>query len=129
MAGHRVNKVRETLHREFSRIVQQLKDPRVRFVTVVDTEVSNDLRHAKMFVSVLGTDEDREDTLAALDSALGHIRREIAQRLPLRYAPEISVAHDDTAVRAAKVTALIDRAIAAPGPSPETAAKEAGAEH
>jgi ribosome-binding factor A len=114
MSTHRVDKVRESLHREFSVIVQQLKDPRIRFVTVVDTEVSKDLRHAKMFISVLGTDEDKMDALAGIESALGHIRREIAHRLPLRYAPEVAVAYDDTGDRAAKVTALIDQAIALP---------------
>ena len=111
MSSHRVGKVRETLHREFSRIVRELKDPRVSFVTVVDTEVSDDLKHAKMFVSVLGADEERADTMAGLQSALGHIRREIARRLPLRFAPVITVSHDDTADRAARVSALIDRAV------------------
>ncbi len=110
-AGHRVDKVRETLHREFSQIVRQLKDPRIRFVTVVDTEVSNDLRHAKMFVSVLGTEEERAEALAALDRAVGHIRHQVAHRMPLRHAPEVTVAYDDTADRAARVSALIDRAM------------------
>ena len=110
-AGYRVDKVRETLHRELSQIVRQLKDPRIGFVTVVDTEVSDDLRHAKMFVSILGTEEDRAEALVALDRAVGHIRREVAHRMPLRHAPVITVAYDDTADRAARVSALIDRAM------------------
>ncbi len=112
---HRVSRVRELLLREFSDIVRRLKDPRVRFVTVVDTEVSKDLRYAKMFISVIGSQEDREDATDALNHARGYIRREVAKRLPMRHAPEIAVAYDDTAERASQLTSLIDRANIASG--------------
>ena len=107
---HRVSRVRELLLREFGDIVRRLKDPRVRFVTVVDTEVSRDLRYAKMFISVIGSQEDREEATDALNHARGYIRREVAKRLPMRHVPEIAVAYDDTAERAAQITSLIDRA-------------------
>jgi ribosome-binding factor A len=105
---YRVNRVRESLLREFSDIVRQLKDPRVRLVTVVDAEISPDLRYAKMFVSAIGSAEEQEEAAAALCQAQGYIRREIAHRLPLRQAPEITVVYDHTSERAAKVSALIN---------------------
>ena len=105
---HRINRVRELLLRELSDIVSQLKDPRVHFVTVVDTEVSQDMKYAKMFVSLMGTKEEQLETQKSLKKALGFIRREVAKRVSLRYTPEIRVAYDDTAERAAHITTLIN---------------------
>jgi ribosome-binding factor A len=105
---HRINRLRELLLREFSDIVAQLKDPRVRMVTVVDAEVSKDLRYATMFVSILGTESEQQAATAALENALGFIRREVAQRVKLRYVPELRVAYDPTVERAARLTALIN---------------------
>ena len=105
---YRINRVQEQLLRELSDIVHKFKDPRVRMVTVVDTEVSKDLRHAKMYVSVLGEKNEQEQAVEALRQAQGYLRREVAQRLRLRVAPEIHVEYDDTSERAARVTALID---------------------
>ena len=114
-ASHRVNRVRELLHREFSEIVRNLKDPRIRLATVVDAEVSPDLKQAKMFVSVLGSEKEKMQAIAALENALGHIRYEIAQRISMRQAPEISLAYDDTSERGARLTALIEKAVSATG--------------
>ena len=114
-ASHRASRVRESLHREFSDIVRNLKDPRIRLVTVVDAEVSPDLKHARMFVSVLGSGEEKGQAVAALGNALGHIRCEIAQRIPMRQAPEISLTFDDTSERAARLTALIEKAVSTTG--------------
>jgi len=105
---YRINRIRELLLREFSDIVVHLKDPRIRLVTVVDTEISKDLRYAKMFVSVLGSKEEQREATAALENALGYIRREVARRIQLRHTPEIRVIYDDTTERAARVTALIN---------------------
>jgi ribosome-binding factor A len=98
--------------REFSDIVRGLKDPRVRFVTVVDTDLSPDLRYATMYFSVIGSEEDIIGATKALQGATGYIRREVAKRLSMRYTPEINVAYDETAERASRITSLIDRAIA-----------------
>lgn len=106
---HRVNRVREMLLRELSDIVSRLKDPRIGMVTVVDTEVSRDLKYATMYISVIGDKDQQRDTLAVLQNASGFIRREIAQRVSLRFVPEIRVQYDDTSERAARVSALIDR--------------------
>ena len=88
-------------------IVRNLKDPRARMVTVVDTEVSKDLKYVKMFISVLGTETEQREATAALEKAAGYIRREVAGRVKLRYAPEIQVVYDDTTERAARVLGLI----------------------
>ena len=114
-SSHRVNRVRELLHREFSDIVRNLKDPRIRLATVVDAEVSPDLKQAKLFVSVLGSEEEKTEAVVALENALGHIRREVAGRITMRHVPEISVAYDDTSERAARLTEAIERAVSTRG--------------
>jgi ribosome-binding factor A len=113
--SHRASRVRESLYREFSDIVRNLRDPRIRSATVVDAEVSPDLSHARMFVSVLGSEEEKKEAVAALENALGHIRREIAQRISMRQIPEVSVAYDDTSERASRLTALIETAVSTTG--------------
>ena len=108
MAGHRSARVREQLQRELGDILGRMRDPRLGFVTVMDVELSPDLTYATMFVSVLGSDQERQDAMAALHGSLGFIRREVAQRIRLRQAPEITVRYDNTSERAARVTALIN---------------------
>ena len=107
-SSHRVGRAREALLREFSDIVRGLKDPRVRFVTVVDTDVSPDLRYATMYVSVIGTEAEKAEATEALQQALGFIRREVGRRVQLRYTPQLRVKYDDTAERAAHLNTLID---------------------
>ncbi len=108
--SHRVQRLRLQLRRELGDIVRRLRDPRLGFVTVMDVEVSSeDLGHATLFVSVLGETEEQEKAVAALNSALGFIRRELARRLTIRHVPELSVRYDDTSERAARVSSLIDR--------------------
>ena len=115
--SHRVQRLRLQLLREAGDIVQRLRDPRLGFVTVMDVEVSSeDLGHATLFVSVLGGTEEQEKALAAMESALGFIRRELAGRLTIRHVPELSVRYDDTSERAARVSAIIDRLPAGDGP-------------
>jgi ribosome-binding factor A len=105
-----VQRLRLQLRRELGDIVRRLRDPRLGFVTVMDVEVSSeDLGHATLFVSVLGETEEQEKAVAALNSALGFIRRELARRLTIRHVPELSVRYDDTSERAARVSSLIDR--------------------
>lgn len=118
---HRVNRVREALLRELSDIVRRLKDPRARFATVVDAEVSRDLRQARMLVSVLGSQDEQIAATEALQNATGFIRRELAQRMHLRYVPEISVEYDDTSERAARITGLLDSMDIPPEPADQDA--------
>jgi len=91
----RYDKVSEALRKEISSIIHsELKDPRLGFITVTRVELTQDLRNAKVFFSVLGKEEERNKTKKALDSALGFIRRLIAQRIRLRFVPEISFNED-----------------------------------
>ena len=75
-------------------LLNDIKDPRIGFVTVTDVEMTGDLREAKIFVSIMGGDEQVKNSLEGLNSALGFIRREIGKRIRLRFTPEISFALD-----------------------------------
>lgn len=98
MSRIRVQRVGEQIKKEMSDIIQnELKDPRIGFVTVTSVEASGDLQHAKIFISVLGPEEQRQETLQALEKAKGFIRSEIGRRIRLRLTPEISF-HLDTSI-------------------------------
>jgi ribosome-binding factor A len=89
-------------------LAEDAKDPRlVGLVTVTGVDVTRDLRHAKVFVSIMGSDEEREATLAGLDSAAGHLRSRVGRALRLRVAPEITFRYDESIARAAKIEALL----------------------
>lgn len=91
----RHDKVAEAIRREASIIIHdELKDPRVGFVTIGRVDLSSDLRNATIFFSVLGSEGERKKTKEALDSALGFIRREISHRIRLKFAPEIIFKED-----------------------------------
>ncbi|MGE5197591.1 MAG: 30S ribosome-binding factor RbfA [Deltaproteobacteria bacterium] len=93
MARH--EKVANGIKKEVSNIIHnELKDPRLGFVTITHVELTHDLQYAKIFFSVLGNEEEHIRTKEALDSALGFIRRLIAQRIQLRFAPEIVFKED-----------------------------------
>lgn len=105
----RYDKVREAIKKEASLIIHnELKDPRLGFVTISDVELTPDLRYAKIFFSVLGKDEDYKKTKAALDSALGFIRRLIAQRVNLRFAPEIIFKEDRSGEYGMKIEKVLE---------------------
>ncbi len=91
----RQDKVAEAIRQESSLIIHdKLKDPRLGFITITRVEITPDLRYAKIFFSVLGSEESYKKTKEALDSALGFVRRLVAERLNLRFAPEIAFYED-----------------------------------
>ena len=91
----RIEKLQELIKQEVSKmLLYDIKDPRIGFVTVTDVEMTGDLREAKIFVSIMGNDEQIKDTMEGLQSALGFVRREIGKRIRLRFTPEISFAPD-----------------------------------
>ena len=91
----RIEKLQELIKQEMGKmLLKELKDPRIGFVTVTDVEMTGDLREAKIYVSVMGGEEQVKSSLEGLNSALGFIRREIGQRIRLRFTPEISFALD-----------------------------------
>ena len=105
----RQERVAGALKREISNIIHdELKDPRLGFVTITDVELTPDLRYAKVFFSVLGKDQDYKKTKEALESALGFIRRLIAQRIRLRFTPEITFKEDRSAEYSIKIQEVLE---------------------
>jgi ribosome-binding factor A len=84
-----------------------LKDPRIGFVTVTAVDTSSDLRHAKVYVSVLGDEQRRTDTLAGLASSRGYLQARMAEELRLKNTPQLAFHYDDTPERGARITELL----------------------
>jgi ribosome-binding factor A len=100
----RVDKVAEEIRREASKIVQEeLRDPRLGFTTITRVELTPDLRFARIFFSVYGHEKQWEDTLDALESAAGFIRRELGHRLQLRFVPEVVFKGDHSAEHSIRI--------------------------
>lgn len=95
--SHRANRVGEQMKKELSDIIgRKIKDPRIGFVTVTDVQLTGDLQQAKVYISVLGDEEQRENTLKGLAKAKGFIRTEVGQRIRLRKTPEIIFEFDES---------------------------------
>ncbi len=108
MSQLRVEKVQELMKQEVSQmILRELKDPRIGFVTVTQVELTGDLREAKIYVSIMGSEQQIKDCWQGLQSALGFIRREIGRRIRLRYTPEISFALDKSLDYSAHIQELL----------------------
>ncbi len=104
----RTEKLQEFIKEQVSEIIQQqVRDPRIGFVSITDVEVSADMRHAKIFVSVLGDEDAKSGTMAGLDSALKFIRGELGRRLEMRYTPEIMFKLDTSIERGSRIVSLI----------------------
>lgn len=109
MSGARMRRVDEAVREVLAdAIPQQVKDPRVGFVTVTDVHTSPDLRHARVYVSALGDEAERRACLDGLRSAHGVLQREVARRVRMKRTPALSFVLDETAARAARLDALID---------------------
>lgn len=109
MVTRRQERVSERIHHELSDLLQnQIRDPRLAYVTVTDVEISPDLQLATVFVSALGDDEAKSSALAALEHAAGYIRRELAQRLMMRVTPAVHFVLDESWERGAHIDALLD---------------------
>ena len=108
---HRIPRLNNLLRHEISELLQrQVKDPRLgSFVTVTEVSISPDLRHAKIFVSHIGSEEEKQETLSALASASSFLRRELTKRLRLRRIPELSFQWDDSIERGVHLLKLIDQ--------------------
>jgi ribosome-binding factor A len=88
-------------------ITREIKDPRIGFVTVTRVELSEDLRHAKVFVSSIGAEPEKARMLQGLASATGYIRRHLGRALHLRYTPKISFLPDDSMEHGAKIAQIL----------------------
>lgn len=97
MANMRATRVAEQMKKELGDILsRKIKDPRVGFVTVTDVEVTGDLQQAKVYITVLGDEEKKQDTLKGLAKANGFIRSEIGRRIRLRKTPELLFEFDES---------------------------------
>lgn len=107
---YRQEKLGELIALELSDLIRtRMKDPRVGFTSITRVEVSGDYRHAKVFVSVMGSPEEQEQTMKVLHRATGFLRHELAGRLTLRYMPEILFKHDHSLEKGAHILALIQQ--------------------
>jgi ribosome-binding factor A len=105
---HRQEKLGELIAAELSDLLRnRVKDPRVGFASITRVEVSGDLRHAKVFVSVMGTAEEQSATMKGLRNASGYLRHELATRIVLRYMPELSFKLDTSIEEGARILELI----------------------
>ena len=108
MQGKRLDRVNQLIKEEVSMLLQrELKDPRLGFVTVTEVDTAKDLRQAKVFVSVLGGDEQWKASIAALTSARGFIRNWLRQHLDLRVTPKLVFRPDRSMEHAARIQALL----------------------
>lgn len=108
MSGQRERKVAEFLKEEVSQIIRrEVKDPRIGFVSITDVEVSGDLRHAKVFVSVYGDETEKEETMAGLEKATGFIRKLVGERITTYHTPKIIFRYDDSIEHGVHISNLI----------------------
>ena len=122
MASNRINRINDEIQRELASQLRNLKDPRVSgMVSVTRVDTTNDLRYAKVYVSALNKDQEK-DVLKGLKSASGFLRRELGRALQLRYTPELQFIGDDSIQHGAHILELLRREEekdAARGPKPE----------
>lgn len=110
--NRRVSRVAELIKREVSQmLLNGIKDDRVGtgMVSVTDVDVSGDLQHAKIFVSIYGTEEAKAETMAGLKSATGYVRSELGARVRLRRTPEVIFVEDRSLERGTKVLSLLNQ--------------------
>jgi len=109
MVRRRAQRAGRLIQEEISKIIQrELKDPRIGLVTVTGVDVTDDLRCAKVFITVL-KEEEKAPTLEGLEHAKGFIRREIGQRIKLKFTPEIEFRFDESAERGARIEEVLKK--------------------
>jgi ribosome-binding factor A len=111
MQGRRVDRIEEQLRIELSEILErEIQDPRVGLVSVTRVKVSPDLSHARVYISVLGGEDQRKKALQGLKSAAGYARKSLGQRLHhLRRIPELSFDYDETIEQEMRIEELLDQ--------------------
>jgi len=115
MPSDRLRRVDEAVRQVLSdAVATDLKDPRVGFVTVTGVKTSPDLRHARVYVSVLGDEAAREASLDGLRSAHGFLQRRVASELRMKHTPTLDFAYDDSVERGMRLSELIDREVGGP---------------
>lgn len=109
MAKIRTGRVGEQIKKELSQLIQtEIKDPRIGFITVTGVDVTNDLSQAKVYLSVLGDDEQKADTLKGLEKASGFLRSELGKRIRLRHVPELIFKFDESIAYGSRIEKLLN---------------------
>jgi len=106
--NERMRRVNDAVKEVLGRALLGLKDPRIGFVTITGVETSPDLRHAKVFVSVLGSEKKRDQSLQGLEAAHGILQAKLAQELRMKRTPQLAFEYDPTVERGVRMTRLID---------------------
>jgi ribosome-binding factor A len=108
--ARRIERVSSLMRHEISELLQrQVKDPRLsQFVAVTEVSISNDLRYAKVFVSCMGSQEEKQEMMSGLEAAANFLRNQLTKRLRLRRIPELSFYWDDSIERGTHLLQLID---------------------
>jgi ribosome-binding factor A len=107
--SQRTERIQKLAKQVLGEAIHDLKDPRVGFVTITAVRVTPDLRHARVFVSVLGSDEERTLTMAGLSSAKAHLRTELGRQMRLKYLPELEFDLDTGPEEAQRLEGLLRR--------------------
>jgi ribosome-binding factor A len=129
MKAHRLARVAEAVREVASEtILYELRDPRVKLVTVTRAEVSGDLQHAKVYVSVMGTEKEQQLTLYGLRHAAGFIQSKLARRLQTRFTPTLQFVLDQGVKHSIEMTRLINEALAPSAPPAEPSPQAESAE-
>jgi len=106
-----MRRVNESVRAVLAEAVGELKDPRIGFVTLTGVETSNDLRHATVFVSVLGSERKRERTLAGLEAAHGVLQGRLASELRMKRTPQLTFQYDPSVAEGVRMSKLIDELV------------------
>ncbi len=114
----RKDQLSHLIARELSELIARMKDPRIGFASVTGVDLSQDLRHAKVYISVMGSADEQRASMTALTHATGFLRHELAQRLTIRYTPELVFRLDDSIARGAHVLDLINQTMVSTQPAP-----------
>ena len=109
MAKYRGGRINEELKKEISNIIQyKIRDPRIHsMISVTYVDVTKDLRYAKVYISVFGSEEERQETLKILKHSAGFIRKEVGRNISLRYIPELLIELDESINRGMKIEAIL----------------------
>jgi ribosome-binding factor A len=120
MARLRVEKVQEAIKHELSNmLLLDVKDPRIKFVTVTDVELTNDMSQATVYISIYGPKEKKAEVWLALQKSVGYLRTEIAKRIRLRFAPELVLKEDTSIEYGAHIDSFLNKIKQNEGPKHE----------
>lgn len=108
MSELRMQKINSLLSEEIANIIPHLKDPRLGFISLTEVLVSNDLKHAKVFISTFGNEKEKENSVKALNNAKNFIRNSLKKKVTLKYIPELLFFNDNSIERGTRIVNIIN---------------------